>query len=216
MLSLKHCSAPRSIGQSSHSRGSPIWTPPGNGRCASCSGTITSTATAASATSPRRSVIPGRMAPCSSPVTRSTRMPGSATRNAGVGRPATGQRLAPSPSIRSATLSSARQPHKSSFSVRSASLLSRPDLAAPKPRRATQEMGGAEHPEPRAERLGARAWRGWRATHLPRSEHRGILGSSRRFAQRENRRSNRIGRYKLRAATRLTLTALMGWICITK
>ena len=32
------------------------------------------------------------------------------------------------------------------FSVRSASLLSRPDLATPKPRRATQEMGGAEPP----------------------------------------------------------------------
>ena len=32
------------------------------------------------------------------------------------------------------------------FPVRSASLLSRPDLAAPKPRRATQEMGGAEPP----------------------------------------------------------------------
>ncbi len=128
------------------SRDSPIWMPPGNGQRASCIGKIKSTATAASATSPRRSVMPGRMAPCSSPVTRSTRTPGSATRNAGVGRPATGHRLAPSPSIRSATSWFGQQPHKSSFPVRSASLLSRPDLAAPKPRRATQEMGGAEPP----------------------------------------------------------------------
>ena len=137
-------SAPRSIGRSSPSRDSPIWMPPGNGQRASCIGTIKSTATAASATSPRRSVMPGRMALCSSPVTRSTRTPGSATRNAGVGRPATGHRLAPSPSIRSVTSWFGRPPHKSSFPVRSASLLSRPDLAAPKPRRATQEMGGAE------------------------------------------------------------------------
>ena len=84
--------------------------------------------------------------PCSPPATRSTRTRDNATRNAGVGRPATGHRSAPSPSIRSATASSGRQPHKSSFPVRSASLLSRPDLAAPKPRSATQEMGGAEPP----------------------------------------------------------------------
>ncbi len=70
----------------------------------------------------------------------------SATRNAGVGRPVTGHRLAPSPSIRSATSWFGRQPHKSSFPDRSASLLSRADLATPKPRRATQEMGGAEPP----------------------------------------------------------------------
>ena len=67
-------------------------------------GTTTSTATAASATSPRRSAMPGRMAPCSPLATRSTRMHDSATRNAGVGRPATGNRLAPSPSIRSAAI----------------------------------------------------------------------------------------------------------------
>jgi hypothetical protein len=42
--------------------------------------------------------------------------------------------------------SSGQQPHKSCFPVRSANLLSRPDLGAPKPRRATQEMGGAEPP----------------------------------------------------------------------
>jgi putative transposase len=62
------------------------------------------------------------------------------------GQPATGNQSAPSASIRSATLSFGRQPHKSSFPVRSANLLSRPDLAAPKPRRATKEMGGAQPP----------------------------------------------------------------------
>jgi hypothetical protein len=35
------------------------------------------------------------------------------------------------------------------------------------------------HPEPRAARSFARAWRGWRAPDLPRSEHRGILRTSR-------------------------------------
>ena len=40
ILSLKHCSAPRSIGRSSPSRDSPIWMPPGNGQRASCIGTI--------------------------------------------------------------------------------------------------------------------------------------------------------------------------------
>ena len=37
------------------------------------------------------------------------------------------------------------------------------------------------HPEPRAARPYARAWRGWRASDLPRSEHRGILRTSRRI-----------------------------------
>jgi hypothetical protein len=53
-----------------------------------------------------------------------------------------------------------------SFPVRSKSLLSRPDLASPWPRRAAQGMGGAE---PRA------APRAWRAPDLARSEHRGRL-----------------------------------------
>jgi len=82
-----------------------------------------------------------------------------ATRNVGAGRPAIGNRSAPSPSIRSATSSSGRQPHKSCFPVRSVSLLSRPDLAAPKPRSATQEMGGAEPPAAtRSAPRRARAW----------------------------------------------------------
>ena len=76
----------------------------------------------------------------------STRRHGNATRNAGVGQPAIGHRLASSPSIRSATPSSGRRPYKSRFPVRSTSLLSRPDLATPKPRSTTEEMGGAEPP----------------------------------------------------------------------
>ena len=50
------------------------------------------------------------------------------------------------PSIQSVTLLFGRQHRKSSFPVRSTNLISRPDRATPKPRRATQEMGGAEPP----------------------------------------------------------------------
>ena len=177
--SPRRCSAQRSIGRRSRSRGSPIWTPPDNGRCASCTGTITSTATAASATSPRRSVMPDRMAPCSPPATRSTRTHANATRNAGVGRPATGHRSASSPQsgarhlVRAAT-------SQIQLSGSIGDLLSRPDLAAPKPRRATQEMGGAEPPgATHSAPCCARAWRGWRAPDLLRSEHRGTLFTSR-------------------------------------
>ena len=181
--SSRRCSAPLSIGQRSRSRGSPICRPPETGARGSCSGTITTTTTAASATSPRRSAMPGRMVLCSPPATPSTRMHGSVTPGAGVRRPATGHRLASSPSIRSATPSSGRRRRKSSFPVRSASLLSRPDLATPKPRRATKEMGGAEPPAAtRRAHCRARAWRGWRAPDLLRSEHRGTLISSRGFA----------------------------------
>ena len=176
----ERCSVQRSIGRRSRSRGLPIWTPPDNGRCASCTGTITSTVTAASATSPRRSVMPDRMAPCSPLATRSTRTHANATRNAGVGRPATGHRSASSRSIRSVIPSFGRQPHKSSFPVRSVNLLSHPDLAAPKPRRATQEMGGVEPPgATHSAPCCARAWRGWRAPDLLRSEHRGTLVTNR-------------------------------------
>jgi hypothetical protein len=43
--------------------------------------------------------------------------------------------------------------------------------------RGAQRRGWEErsHPEPRAARSFARAWRGWRAPDLPRSEHRGTL-----------------------------------------
>ena len=59
---------------------------------------------------------------------------------------------------------------KLSFPVRLISLLSRPDLASRRARRAAEGMGGAE---PRA------APRAWRAPDLPRSEHRGRLAASR-------------------------------------
>jgi transposase InsO family protein len=76
-----------------------------------------------------------------------------------------------------------RQPHKSSFPVRSANLLSRPDLAALQPRSATKEMGGAQPPAAtRSAPSRARAWRGWRAPDLLRSEHRGTLITCRSFA----------------------------------
>jgi hypothetical protein len=94
MPSPRRCSAPPSIGRSSRSRNSLIWMLPGDGRRASCTGTTRSTGTAASATSPPRSVMADRMAACSPPATRSTRTRENATRNAGVGRPATGHRLA--------------------------------------------------------------------------------------------------------------------------
>jgi hypothetical protein len=66
------------------------------------------------------------------------------------------------------------------FPVRSVTLLSRPDLAPPG--RGAQRRGREERsrPEPRAARSFARAWRGWRAPDLPRSEHRGTLRISRR------------------------------------
>ena len=48
--------------------------------------------------------------------------------------------------------------------------------------RGAQPRGWEErsHPEPGAARCCARAWRGWRAPDLPRSEHRGTLRTSRR------------------------------------
>jgi hypothetical protein len=62
------------------------------------------------------------------------------------------------------------------FSVRSGdpAFPSRPGAA-----QATARSGGdweeRSHPQPRTARCCARAWRGWRAPDLPRSEHRGTL-----------------------------------------
>jgi hypothetical protein len=109
------------------------------------------------------------IAVCSKPATRSIEVRGNATRDAGVGTRVTGRRSVSSRSIRSATLTFRRRAPKSSFPVRLASLLSRPDLATPRPRSTTEEMGGAEQ---RAAHLIAR---GWRAPHLLRSEHHGTL-----------------------------------------
>ncbi len=178
--SPRRCFAPSSIGRNSRSKGLLIARPPENGPGGSWTGTIPYTAIAGSVMLRYRSVMPGRMATCLAPATRSTRPHVNAPPSAGVGRPATGHRLASSRSIRSATLSSGRQPHKFSFPVRSVSLLSGPDL--PTPGRGAQRRGWEEqsHPEPRA---APQAWRGWRAPDLPRSEHRGTLGSSRRISK---------------------------------
>jgi hypothetical protein len=71
---------------------------------------------------------------------------------------------------------------KTGFPVRSASLLSCPDLAPPEPRRAAAGTGRSGATRSHAQRAPfARAWRGWRAPHLPRSEHRGTLRTSRRI-----------------------------------
>jgi hypothetical protein len=154
----------------------PTLTPRGSGRFGLCNGITTGTAIAASATSPRHSVMPGRIALCSRPAMRFIKMRGSATQDAGAGRPETGRRSPSSRSIQSAIRLSRRHLHQSSFPVRSAHLLSGSDLATP--RRGAQRRGWEErsHPEPRA------AWRGWRAPDLPRSEHRGTLNLSRRSA----------------------------------
>src|SRR4051812_31044822 len=80
-----------------------------------------------------------------------------------------------------------------------------PDLTMPSAWRATEGMGGAQHPQPRA---ATRAWRGWRAPHLPRNEHQGIVSAGRCCAASEtpDRRIRRT-RYETPAATTLTLTA---------
>ncbi len=69
------------------------------------------------------------------------------------------------------------------FPVRPPSLLSRPDLA--RRGHGAQRRGWEErsHPQPRAARPCARAWRGWRAPDLPRNEHRGTLRSGRTIRQ---------------------------------
>ncbi len=61
------------------------------------------------------------------------------------------------------------------FLVRFESLLSRPDLTSRAAERNAGEEEERSHPEPRAAPSSARAWRGWRAPDLPRSEHRGKM-----------------------------------------
>ena len=69
---------------------------------------------------------------------------------------------------------SRRDPNRLSCSIGEPAFPSRPGAA-----RAAARNGGdweeRSHPEPRAARSFARAWRGWRAPDLPRSEHRGTL-----------------------------------------
>jgi hypothetical protein len=69
---------------------------------------------------------------------------------------------------------SRRDPNRLSCSIGEPPFPSRPGAA-----QATARNGGdweeRSHPQPRTARSCARAWRGWRAPDLPRSEHRGTL-----------------------------------------
>src|SRR3712207_5485398 len=102
----RRCSAPLSTARTFRTWVSPTSPGRGSGRPISCTGTTTSTGTAASATSPRHSAMPAGTAPSSPHVMRSTSGRARPTRADGVGAPATGRRSAPSPSTPSATASS--------------------------------------------------------------------------------------------------------------
>ena len=99
--SSKPCFAPPSTAPHSRPRASPISMPPDNGPWRSCTGTTTSIATAASATSPRRSAMPVRITHCSLAATRSISRHASATRDDGAVRPGTGRQWPLSRSTRS-------------------------------------------------------------------------------------------------------------------
>jgi putative transposase len=104
------------------------------------SGTITTTTTAESATSPRRSAMPGRMVLCSPPATPSTGMHGSVTPGAGVRRPATGHRLAPE---RDAVVRAAASQIQLSGSIGEPAFPSRPGNAQATARNAGDGRSGA-------------------------------------------------------------------------
>src|SRR5215210_2005149 len=106
MPTPRRCSAPPSTAPTFRTWVSPTSPGRGSGRPTSCTGTTTSTGTAASATSPRRSAMPAGTAPSSPPVMRSTSGRARPTRADGAGGPATGRRSAPSRSTPSATASS--------------------------------------------------------------------------------------------------------------
>src|SRR6478672_9987274 len=101
----RRCSVPPSTARTSPPQALPISPERGSGRPISCTGTTTSIVTAASATSPRHSAMPVRTVPCWPPATSCTSKHARPTRAAGVGRPATGRRSAPSRSTPSATAS---------------------------------------------------------------------------------------------------------------
>jgi hypothetical protein len=114
-------------------------------------------------TSPRRNAMPGRITRCWPVVMNSTSRHARPTHGAGVVRPATGRHPARSPSTRNGMPWSSWSSLKTRFPVRSASLLSYPDLEPPWPRRATEGKRGAEPP---GATRSARAWRGRRAPDL--------------------------------------------------
>ena len=67
-----------------------------------------------------------------------------------------------------------RDANRLSCSIGEPAFPSRPGAAQPR-RVAEGIWEERSHPEPRAARSFARAWRGWRAPDLPRSKHRGTL-----------------------------------------
>jgi putative transposase len=111
-----------------------------------CNGTTMSIVIAASATSPRGSVMPARIDLCSRPATPSIKMRGTALLDAGAGRPETGRRSPPSRSTpkRDTLVQAATSQIQLSYSIGTSAFPSRPGDASPRP--ATQGMGGAEPP----------------------------------------------------------------------
>jgi hypothetical protein len=162
--------------------------PRGNGRFVSCSGTTTSTATAASATSRQHSAMPARIAFCSTLATRSVKVRANATHGAGAGDPKldAGRRGHAQPRAQYGCPSGSIANPAFRFDRRTCF----PVPTWQRPRHGAQRRGREEqsHPEPRA------APRAWRAPDLPRSEHRSILSISRTPAhQRQAERAGRIG-----------------------
>jgi hypothetical protein len=175
----RRCSAPRSIGRSSRSRDLLIWTLADNGRCGSYSGTTTNTATAASATSPGTATCRAGWPYARPPAVQSTRTHGNAARNAGVGRPWKPVGAVTLNPERDTVVRAATSQIQLSGSTGEPAFPSRPGSAQAAARNAGD--GRSRATRSRAERSGARAWRGWRAPDLLRSEDRGTLITSRRF-----------------------------------
>ena len=84
---------------------SPAWTKPASGDSTSCTGTTSSTATAACATSPPPNGMPGKTMRSWRHGTRPIFKPANVTRRAGPGRHGTGHRSGPSRSTRNGTAS---------------------------------------------------------------------------------------------------------------
>src|SRR5689334_9507138 len=153
--------------------------------------------------------MPAAIIGCWRHATRFISTPASRTRDAGAGRPAIGRRSQPSPSTRSATASRWRWHRKSSFPVRPAGLLSRPDLAALTPRRAAQVMRGAQPPAAThsAASMARMASTGPSPQRAPWPTQSQLERRSPEQPNQENDRSDKEDHYTIRAATTLTRTA---------
>lgn len=95
----------RSTAPNSRRAASPAWTKPASGDSTSCTGTTSSTATAACATSPPPNGMPGKTMRSWRHGTRPIFKPANVTRRAGPGRHGTGHRSGPSRSTRNGTAS---------------------------------------------------------------------------------------------------------------